>query len=239
MLGSFFLNNIGTGITQKPYRGNTGALSITYNHVEPGSIPGDPVITVNSCFFINNSATAETSFKSANQVFGKGILTGRGGAMAVFVRENNYNITVRTTDCTFTQNSARSYAGAVYYLFNGLGHHTGSVSSSFYESNFAGIGGGGQILVGTKGLTEFPHVFSIENCTFLDNKATVGAGLYYSINLDGGRSNRADITNSRFINNLLLNQHDGFGVAIAADIADNYQGKDSFPINTIGNWLVN
>ena len=235
---SFFVNNRGTGITERPYRGNTGSLSITYNHVESGSIPGNPVITIKSCRFINNSATATTSFKSPNQVFGKGILTGRGGAMAVFARENVFNISVMISDCKFKENSARSYAGASYILFNGYGHHIVLIKSCYFQSNYAGVGGGGQIFVGTEGLTESPHVFQIKNCTFHDNKATLGAALYYSINLDGGRSNRADIADCVFTNNSLLSEHDGFGVAIAVDIADNYEEKESFPVNTISNWYV-
>uniref|UniRef100_A0A1X7UZL8 Right handed beta helix domain-containing protein n=1 Tax=Amphimedon queenslandica TaxID=400682 RepID=A0A1X7UZL8_AMPQE len=238
ILESFFTSNRGTGITEKPYRGNTGSLSITYNHVETGSIPGNPIIIIKSCRFINNSATAETSFKSANQVFGKGVLTGRGGGMAVFARENVFNISVLITDCEFKENSARSYAGGAYILFNGYGHHIVLIKSCYFRSNYAGVGGGGQIFVGTQGLTESPHVFQIKNCTFHDNKATVGAALYYSINLDGGRSNRAHIADCVFTNNSLLSEHDGFGVAIAVDIGDNYEEKESFPVNTISNCLI-
>ena len=235
---SFFINNRGTGITERSYRGNTGSLSITYNHVESGSIPGNPVITIKSCRFINNSATATSSLKSSDQVFSRGILTGRGGAMAVFARENVFNISVMISDCKFEENSARSYAGGIYILFSGYGHHIALVKQCYFKSNYAGEGGGGILVLGTKGVTESPHVFQVKNCTFHDNKATLGAALYYSINLDGGRSNRADIADCVFTNNSLLSEHDGFGVAIAVDIADNYEEKESFPVNTISNWYV-
>ena len=238
ILESFFISNRGTGITERPYRGNTGSLSITYNHVESGSIPGNPVITIKSCRFINNSATATSSLKSSDQVFSKGILTGRGGAMAVFARENVFNISVMISDCKFEENSARSYAGGIYILFSGYGHHIALVKQCYFKSNYAGEGGGGILVLGTKGVTESPHVFQVKNCTFHDNKAILGAALYYSINLDGGRSNRADIADCVFTNNSLLSEHDGFGVAIAVDIADNYEEKESFPVNTISNWYV-
>ena len=238
ILGSFLKSNRGTGITKRPYRGNTGSLSITYNHIETGSIPGNPIVTIKLCRFINNSATAATSFKSSDQVFAKGILTGRGGAMAVFARENVFNISVLITDCKFDKNYARSYAGGAYILFNGYGHHSALVKQCYFKSNYAGEGGGGILLLGTKGSRESPHVFQVKNCTFHDNKATLGAALYYSINLDGGRSNRAHIADCVFTNNSLLSEHDGFGVAIAVDIADDFEEKESFPVNTISNWYV-
>ena len=87
-----FLHNRGTGVIQEPYRGNTGALSITYNNIS--SSASNPHITVTSCNFTNNSALATVNFRSSNQVLRSGVLTGRGGEMAVFVQENHFNITV-------------------------------------------------------------------------------------------------------------------------------------------------
>ena len=78
-----FLHNGGTGVIQEPYRGNIGALSITYNNIS--SSASNPHITVTSCNFTNNSALARVNFRSPNQVVRSGVLTGKGGAMAVFV----------------------------------------------------------------------------------------------------------------------------------------------------------
>ena len=229
-----FLHNRGTGVIQEPYRGNTGALSITYNNIS--SSASNPHITVTSCNFTNNSALATVNFRSSNQASQSGVLTGRGGAMAVFVQENHFNITVYVRGCCFRQNTARSYGGSVYFLFKGHGSHFGETHSCRYLNNLAQNGGGGIILVGTKGTLNAPHTFHAINCTFIGNKALLGAGLYYSLNLNGGYTNVAHLEGNNFTYNSLLNDRDGFGAAIVMEIVDNYEEKDFFPVNTITNW---
>lgn len=228
-----FFHNRGTGVIQEPYRGNTGALAITYNLMS--SFASNPNITVTSCNFINNSALATVNFRSSNQVFGSGIFTGRGGAMAVFVREHYFNITAYVYDCYFENNMARSYAGSIYFLLTGRGSHYGVTDSCRYVNNLAQQGGAGVVFVGTKGNQNAPNTFRAINCTFIGNKAFIGAGLYYSINLNGEHTNIAHFDGNTFLYNSLSNGNDGFGAAIAVDVADNYNDKRSFPVNTMTN----
>ena len=230
-----FLHNRGTGVIQEPFRGNTGALSITYNNMS--SPASNPNITITSCNFTNNSALDMLNFRSSSQVFSSGIFTGRGGAMAVFVQENYFNITTYVYGCYFGHNAARSYAGSLYVLLTGRGSHLGMVDSCHFMNNSAQHGGGGGIVfLGTKGTLNASHMFYAINCTFIGNKALFGAGLYYSINLNGGDTNIAHLESNNFTYNSLLNDHNGFGAAIVIDADDNYKEKESFPVNNLTNW---
>ena len=229
-----FTHNYGTGIINEPFRGNTGALAITYNYL--GSSASNPNVSVTGSVFINNSAIATTNFLTADQVFESGVLTGRGGGMAIFVRENHFNISAVVSGCYFRKNQVRSYAGAMYILFSGFGHHLAFVEDNVYDSNMAMLGGAGVIFVGTKGTLDAPHIFSLKSCDFINNLANFGSGLYYSINLDGGQTNIVHIHDCKFVSNVLRDQQNGFGAAIAVDIADNFGEKESFPVNTMSDW---
>ena len=229
-----FLHNRGTGVIQEPFRGNTGALSITYNNLS--SPASNPNITVTSCSFTNNSALASVNFRSTNNIAGSGVLTGRGGAMAVFVNENNFNITAYVHDCYFAHNTARFYGGSLYYLFIGHGSHFGEVNSCCFLNNSAQLCGGGIIVGGTKGTVNAPHTFRAINCTFIGNKALCGAGLYYVITLNGNYTNVAHLESSNFTYNSLLNSHSSYGAAFAMDIFDSYEENVFYPVNTVTNW---
>ena len=231
-----FTHNYGTGIINEPFRGNTGALAITYNYL--GSSASNPNVSVTGSVFINNSAVAITNFRTSDEVFESGVLTNRGGGMAIFVREDHFNVSALVSGCNFVKNQVRSYAGGMYILFNGSGAHSAFVEDNFFNSNMAVIGGGGAIFVGIKGTLETPHIFSIKSCTFVNNFSTTGSGLFYSILLDGGRTNIVHIHDCKFISNVLLDQQNGFGAALAVDIADTFGEKESFPVNTISDWWV-
>ena len=152
---------------------------------------------------------------------------------------SNHNITV--TSYNFINNSAlatvsfratvRSFGGSLYFLFKGCGE----THSCRYLNNLAQDGGGGIVLVGTKGTLNAPHTFYAINCTFIGNKALHGAGLYYSLSLNGGYTNVAHLEGNNFTYNSLLNDRDGFGAAIVMEITDNYEEKDFFPVNIISN----
>ena len=228
-----FTHNYGTGIINEPFRGNTGALAITYNYLENST--SNPNVSVTGSVFINNSAL---SFRPSNEVFESGVLTDRGGGMAIFVREDNFSVSALVSGCYFVKNQVRSYGGAMYILFHGFGAHSALVVDNVFDSNVAVIGGGGVILLGTNGTLGAPHTFNVKECAFMKNRATLGAGLYYSINLDGEKTNIIGIQNVTFVSNGLLDQQNGFGAAIAVDVADNFEEKESFPVNTISDWFV-
>ena len=84
-------------------------------------------------------------------------------------------------------------------------------------------GGDGIVFLGTKGTLNAPHTFYAINFTFIGNKALFGAGLYYSINLNGGDTNIAHLESNNFTYNSLLNDHNGFVAAIVVDADDNYK----------------
>ena len=130
-----FLHNRGTGVIQEPYRGNTGALSITYYNMS--SSASNPNNTVTLCNFINNSALATVNYRLTSQVGHRGVLTGRGGAMGVFVKKNHFNITAYIHSFYFEHNTARSFGGSLYYTFCGHGSHFAEVNSCYFFSNSA------------------------------------------------------------------------------------------------------
>ena len=229
-----FLHNRGTGVIQEPFRGNTGALSITYYNMS--SSASNPNITVTLCNFINNSALATVNFRSPNQFLRSGVLTGRGGAIGVFVKENRFNITSYVRSCYFEHNTARSFGGSLYYTFHGHGSHFAEVNSCYFLNNSAQLGGGGIMFGGTKGTLNAPHTNYAINCTFVGNKALSGAGLYYLTNINGSYTNIVHLEGNKFTYNSLLNDRDGYGAAIAMDIGDDYEDNDFLPVNTLTNW---
>ena len=230
----YFLNNSGTGIILEPFRGNSGALAITYNYMDT-SLNG-PIIIVSDCTFVNNSAAATMNRRTTNQIFATGVLTGRGGAMALFVNETNLDISARVINCSFTGNYASEFAGGLYVYFAGLGSHNVSVEDCHFYSNRATLGAGGVIFVGTRGNILDPHVYYATRCHFEYNSAAVGGGLYFSIDLSEGRSNMAHLSRCTFIHNMISNERDGYGAAFTVVNAENYSDKELFPINTITDW---
>ena len=228
-----FTHNYGTGIINEQFRGNTGALAITYNYL--GSSASNPNVSVTGTVFINNSAL---SFHTTNEVFESGVFTDRGGGMAIFVREDHFNVSALVNGCYFVKNEVRSYGGAMYILFNGFGAHSAFVEDSVFDSNMAVLGGGGVLFAGGKGTLGTPHIFSIKSCIFINNFSTSGSGLFYVINLYGGRTNIFHIHNCKFVSNMLLDQQNGLGAAIFVYVWHNFEEKESFPVNTMSNWLV-
>ena len=229
-----FTHNYGTGIINEPFRGNTGALAITYNYL--GSSASNPNVSVTGSVFVNNSAYPNMTFRTADEVFESGVLTDRGGGLAIFVRENHFNVSALVSGCYFVKNQVRSFAGAMNILHDGFGAHSAFVEDSLFNSNMAMLGGGGVVLLGTKGTLGAPHIFSIKSCTSINNFSTSGSGLVYTVFLDGGRENIVHIHDCEFVSNVLLDQRKGFGAAIAVYIADKFEEKESFPVNTMSDW---
>ena len=231
-----FSDNYGSGIITEPFRGNTGGLSITYNRMD--AFTSNPSITVSSCNFINNTAVPSESFNT-DQVFSNGVFTGRGGGMAVFVNENRFNISAEVSNCYYYQNKVSSYGGGCYILFRGTGSHTAWIKGNVYDSNMAMLGGAGIILVGVGETRHRHHLYIVRSCIFERNMANIGVGLYYLINLNGGTSNILIIEDTVFDGNTFLaDNSESFGAAIAVDIEDNFEQKESPVSNMITNWYV-
>ena len=156
--------------------------------------------------------------------------------MAVFVREDYFNVSAKIFGCYFGNNFVRSYGGAMYILFNGGGSHATYIEGNIYESNVAMVGGAAVTLVGVRRAKFGPHSFTVKQCIFNRNLAAIGAGVYYSINLGGGTTNVIHIEDSSFIENSLSGESESFGAAIAVDIAEDFSGDDTVHINTLRNW---
>ena len=231
----YFLNNYGTGIIPQPYRGNTGALAITYNDMDTSL--DNPNIAIENCTFDNNYVTTrDRAAGLADQVFATSIFKGRAGGIAIFVREDHFNITATISNCLMSNNSAQFYGGSTYILFGGDRAHVANVIDTIFESNHAEEGGGGMIILGTRGQEANPHIFQVHRCLFRSNVAKLASGLYYSINLNGEKTNIIQIADCTFVNNKLLNRTVGFGSAFVVDVAIVHEEKESFPLNTLSNW---
>ena len=225
----YFLNNYGTGIILEPYRGNSGALAITYNYMDTSL--NDPIIIVSDCMFINNSAI---NHSTSNQVFSTKIFTGRGGAMAILVNESNFTVTVRVINSNYTNNYA-SLGGGLYMFLSGYALHNASVENCAYHSNMANLGGGGIVSAGTRGLVSMQRTISYTDCHFESNLALVGGGMLFSLVYSGGQSNIGHFTRCTFIGNKISNEDEGFGAALAINNGENFSNKELFP-NTMKDW---
>lgn len=178
ILGSSFKDNRGTGKVQIPYRGNTGAVAIGFNDV-PQHL-STPCIRIQDSDFLNNRATAQSTFETSNQAFTNQYFTGRGGGLGIFVNESFHNITVTVHDCTFGGNFARSFGGGMYILFNGENtQHFIIVERTEIVSNIALKGGGGiQLSYISNGVQATPHTGTFVDCSFTANRGEAGGGIY-------------------------------------------------------------
>ena len=224
-----FTNNYGTGIILEFFRGNTGCVSITYNQMDTTI---NPIVLVTNSTFINNSALAEGNLRIPDFVF-----KARGGGLAVFIQQDNVNITTEVLGCLFYKNVAAAYGGGVYALLRGNAAHRILVEETIFESNVAGLGGGGLILVGVGRSYVGRNSYDVLKCKFIDNESNVGAGIYTVVNFDGGQNNVLSIENSQFYyNHFTNNTPKSFGAALAYDFEEDFVRKGSSVPNTITNW---
>ena len=177
-------------------------LKFTSNLASAISWNGDYGL-INNCIFENNKAQG----------------AGLGGA--INLHSNNCNI----TDCTFKNNGAYNYGGAIY-----LEGENNSVINSKFEDNEVSnsldssvITFGGAIYSKGKGLT-------IDTCTFTDNSAINGNG--GAVYVEGDNN---IIFNSTFNNNVLSNTLNSTSLIGGGAIYSNSNGllinKSSFRQN--------
>ncbi len=173
-------HNQGTGIVHASYRGNTGGVAIGMN-AALANFSASPTVEIKSCIFINNSALATANFNTIDQTSFRQVFTGRGGALGVFVNESFYNISVRVSDCEFQHNFARSFGGGIYVLLNGVtAQHKFKFDGTSISSNAAQLHGGGGVQFSflSNGIRGSPHMANFTDCTFEDNMAEAGGGIY-------------------------------------------------------------
>ena len=229
-----FTDNYGSGIINEPYRGNTGALSITYNNTESSAT--NPFVIVSDTNFTNNSADPTDNFLTINQIISSGVHVGSGGGMAVFVREYNFDITATIKGCSFSHNFARFFGGGLYVRFHGGGGHKAYIEDNIFDSNRAIIKGAGLILVGIQSSHNRTQLYYIKGCKFTSNVAKVGGAIDYSTDISAVSTNAVHIENSSFGGNYLSDDNTGFGAALAIEISKFFVAKESLLIKTMKNW---
>ena len=177
---STFVNNSGTGISRHSFRANTGAVSIGYNNIPAFNVSQIVTGKVSHCTFINNRAMASRNVRSSSSAFFSQIFSGRGGAIGVFYNESYYNITVMILDNYFESNYARSFGGAVFFVFFGEGtQNINILERNCFINNFALLGGGAIISTFfSNGISGKPHSVLIYDCTFIGNMGQTGGALF-------------------------------------------------------------
>lgn len=173
-------HNQGTGIVPLPYRGNTGAVAIGYNGLSP-NLSATPTVSVSNSVFRNNSALATSRVISISATAFSQVFTGRGGALGVFVNESLHNMTIAIRNCSIVGNSARSFGGGAYVLFNGnTAQHVLLAEEVTLSSNMVTLHGGGgmQFSFLSNGIPTAPHMAILTNCLFDNNTAQAGGGIY-------------------------------------------------------------
>ena len=218
---------------EERFRGNTGAVAVGFYEMEEGR--NHPIVHVSGSNFTNNSAS---NFRSSNEALGGGILVGRGGGMGVWMIEMRYNISILVSDCLFEGNIAEVFAGGLYFLFSGgPSQHSGVVENTRFISNRAELGAGAFACVGISGHSGFHHTTEVRDCFIQNNRGNAGAGIYFSMN-EGGRTNQLIVKRSVFIGNSAISDENGFGAAIATDVLQDFNEKESFTVHSVVDWWV-
>ena len=228
---SIFSNNVGTGNVSLPFRGNTGAVAVGYYEIKSVT---NPTILVENCVFINNQATATSSYTTSDIIDG-GVFTGRGGGLGILINASSLNVTGLIKNCTFANNFASTFGGGIYVTFDGEDtQHIITINSCLFENNTGGLGAGGiKLSYLTNGNRNFPMTTIIQNCSFEGNKGKNGAAIYVlPSSLFGGDGNVAYIENSYFERN----EASTIGGAIAMSTYSFFRASETLPTYHIVNW---
>ena len=173
-------HNYGTGIVPLPYRGNTGGIAIGFNGLPPDPT-ASPRVELSHSILRNNSALATSHVISISSTAFSQVFTGRGGALGVFVNDSYNNVSVTITNCSIESNTARSFGGGAYFLFNGdTAQHSFAMDTTHFSSNVARLYGGGGVHLSflSNGIPTAPHTVVFTDCQFHNNRAETGGGIY-------------------------------------------------------------
>jgi len=179
---STFIENYGSGELLLPFRGNAGAVSIGYYNYD---ITSTATVLITDSSFVSNEARVKTeTFQDSTGAFIAGRFTGRGGGLALLMNPSSGNLSVTIRRCLFTDNHAVSFGGALYVIIGAVEqYYTVTVEDSLFVNNSVDNGGGGIQLSFTaaQGLPGYPITAKIRNCSFIGNKAIIGAGTFFFI----------------------------------------------------------
>ncbi len=183
-----FEDNIGTGTFQESFRGNTGALSLSFqNYPQTFSTPR---IKLNNCQFINNRAEATENFLSTNEALSRNIFTGRGGSIGIFINEHMSDVNIHIEDSAIVNSYARSLGGGVFMIINGQlpRQHVVNFIRTNISLSYAQVAGSG-VFLGYLSATDTvltPHSVLFEQCNFVNNTGFSGGGVYIVTSFLGG-----------------------------------------------------
>ena len=230
-----FYNNTSDSIfTRKKYQGNSGGLSIGYNHVASTKFLNGVDILIISCNFTFNSAIPSQTF-SSNEVLIYRIFPGRGGALSIIVNID-CPLNFVLNDSIVMNNYATTFGGGVYCFTQ-----RGSIYQTYLFINILFMNNTGSKSNGLTfiNLLNRPVVFAVHcliyNCTFVDNTAKSEVGGATSVYpLFALANNIVIFKECWFYSNSAL----VYGGAVDIASYNFFDNKEAiFPIEFI-NWLV-
>ena len=176
-----FHSNVGTGTFLQSFRGNSGALALSYQGYSAHNT-NTPRVLLCDCQFINNSALATSTFLTSEEALSRHIFTGRGGAIAVYINEHVVDVSIDIEDSTVVNSFARSYGGGVFIIINGRlpTQHSINFVRTNISSNYGQLAGSGVFLgfLSSTSTVVRPHSVVFSECSFTNNTGLSGGGIY-------------------------------------------------------------
>ena len=157
------------------FRGHSGGLSISllsYSLYQEHSI-----IVKDSTFLSNSALPDESTQQSSSEALEDMIFTGRGGALGFFFGDNTSSIRAEVTNCSFQENVANLWSGALFATFGSISNHTLVVKDCLFMKNNCSFTGGA-IVVGFFGIgfADRHSIVTVFNAMFVENYAVQGGG---------------------------------------------------------------
>lgn len=180
---SYFINDTSMGLSKKIFSGNAGAVAIGYN--DTGHLHDiKPQIIIRGCSFINNAARVSDNFITVIEVLLKHVYNQRGGGMAFYFGENEYNGTITIEQCEFSNNTAEDSGGGIYMFLSGRNSfQTIMVINTSFIGNTAQYGGGLETTHFNQDSLLTPNNITVIFCVFEENFGISGGG-YNNIQLN-------------------------------------------------------
>lgn len=216
------------------------ALSIVYR----GSGRNMSYVQIYNSQFQYNSVGNKETERNHNVAATGSSYPGRGGALGIFINEpiRNTAINIVISECSFINNTAGLFGGAIYLTSNQLSSgHSFRLINSVFEQNYAGVDGGGFSQGSTKTGNFSIHTFftasnyHLENCNFTQNTAQFGGAVGFVTALD--RKRTADTIS---ISDCIFDGNVGTYIGAAlmfSSLTYPHLPEQDFPHN-ISNWYV-
>ena len=198
---TFYNNTSSSFFTRRPFQGNAGGLSIAYNIDLCNRTVSNVNILVKHCLFTANHAAPPTALRlSPTEFLAMNLIIGRGGALAIPININS-PVNCVVTGNTFINNTAATVGGSIYGFTGGAYiNNTSLYANNVFIGNSATIGGVMSLISSQR----IPNVFllhiTIQNCTFINNRASICGCVNYYPHL-GLAGDVIKFIDSKFYNN--------------------------------------